>query len=179
MHTADKFQGRDKEVVVVSCVRSNEQANVGELLRDWRRVNVVVTRAKSKLVVVGSRKTLENAGDETLRGLVRICEGRGWMVDLPKDVVDMHWFEGEGTQGTLGSPLKRESPVKGLGIGGLEDSPVTKKVCIPAKSSVQLSLSPSPVKRKGLKVPEKVGRMGKKAILGTRSVLRDIVNDAV
>lgn len=34
MHTADKFQGRDKEAVVVSCVRSNEAGNVGELLRD-------------------------------------------------------------------------------------------------------------------------------------------------
>jgi len=101
------------------------------------------------------------------------------MVDLPKDVVDMHWFEDEGTQGTLGSPLKGGSPGKGLGIAGLEDSPVRKRVCSPMKGSVQLSLSPSPVKRKGLKVPEKVGRVGKKAILGTRSVLRDIVNDAV
>ncbi|KAL1837751.1 hypothetical protein VTK73DRAFT_4571 [Phialemonium thermophilum] len=58
MHTADRFQGRDKEVVVLSLVRSNEACSIGELLRDWRRINVAFTRAKTKLLVVGSRATL-------------------------------------------------------------------------------------------------------------------------
>ncbi|KAF2463218.1 uncharacterized protein BDR25DRAFT_116237 [Lindgomyces ingoldianus] len=49
LHTADKFQGRDKEVIFVSCVRSNEARVVGDLLRDRRRVNVALTRARSKL----------------------------------------------------------------------------------------------------------------------------------
>ena len=77
MHTADKFQGRDKEVILLSCVRSNEANNVGELLKDWRRVNVAMTRAKSKLVIVGSLGTLRNSGNETLRGLVGIVEKEG------------------------------------------------------------------------------------------------------
>jgi len=46
LHTADKFQGRDKEVVIVSCVRSNENGTVGDLLKDRRRVNVALTRAR-------------------------------------------------------------------------------------------------------------------------------------
>ncbi|KAJ5059176.1 AAA domain-containing protein, partial [Bipolaris maydis] len=58
LHTADKFQGRDKEVVIVSCVRSNENGVVGDLLKDRRRINVALTRARSKLIILGSEKTL-------------------------------------------------------------------------------------------------------------------------
>ncbi|EGO54066.1 hypothetical protein NEUTE1DRAFT_131702 [Neurospora tetrasperma FGSC 2508] len=61
MHTADRFQGRDKSVVVLSLVRSNEGCSIGELLKDWRRINVAFTRAKTKLLVVGSRETLRGA----------------------------------------------------------------------------------------------------------------------
>jgi len=62
MHTADRFQGRDKSVVVLSLVRSNAAGSIGELLRDWRRINVAFTRARTKLVVVGSRSTMRGAG---------------------------------------------------------------------------------------------------------------------
>jgi DNA replication ATP-dependent helicase Dna2 len=58
--TIDKSQGRDKECIIVSFVRSNSQGNVGNLLQDWRRINVLITRAKSKLVLVGSKSTLRN-----------------------------------------------------------------------------------------------------------------------
>ena len=59
--TVDRFQGRDKEAVVLSIVRRNADRNVGSLLRDWRRINVAVTRAKKKLVVVGSRDVMLGA----------------------------------------------------------------------------------------------------------------------
>ena len=42
--TIDKYQGRDSDVVIVSTVRSNTSGNTGELLRDWRRINVAITR---------------------------------------------------------------------------------------------------------------------------------------
>ena len=92
MHTADKFQGRDKEVILLSCVRSNEANNVGELLKDWRRMNVAVTRAKSKLVIAGSLGTLRNSGNETLRGLVGIVERRGWVVKVKVNWIGSHDF---------------------------------------------------------------------------------------
>ncbi|KAJ3294016.1 Tripartite DNA replication factor [Borealophlyctis nickersoniae] len=57
--TVDRFQGRDKDCVLVSLVRSNRKQNVGELLRDWRRINVAFTRAKRKLIIFGSASTLE------------------------------------------------------------------------------------------------------------------------
>ncbi|KAL9625814.1 MAG: hypothetical protein Q9160_000134 [Pyrenula sp. 1 TL-2023] len=107
MHTADKFQGRDKEVVVLSCVRSNEGMVLGELLRDWRRVNVAVTRARSKLVVVGSKNTLKGGGVECLRGLVGICEERGWVRDLEGGVLEGHGMGGGIERGVVdGSPVK-------------------------------------------------------------------------
>uniref|UniRef100_A0A3P8YSP2 DNA replication ATP-dependent helicase/nuclease n=1 Tax=Esox lucius TaxID=8010 RepID=A0A3P8YSP2_ESOLU len=58
VNTVDKYQGRDKCVIVVSFVRSNPEGNLGELLKDWRRLNVAITRAKHKLLMVGSAPTL-------------------------------------------------------------------------------------------------------------------------
>jgi Cdc6-like AAA superfamily ATPase len=55
--TVDGFQGREKEAVVVSLVRSNDQGEVG-FLSDVRRMNVAITRARKKLVVVGDSATI-------------------------------------------------------------------------------------------------------------------------
>jgi superfamily I DNA and/or RNA helicase len=55
--TVDGFQGREKEAVVMSLVRSNEIGEVG-FLSDARRMNVALTRAKRKLILVGDSATL-------------------------------------------------------------------------------------------------------------------------
>ncbi|XP_053357959.1 DNA replication ATP-dependent helicase/nuclease DNA2 [Clarias gariepinus] len=54
VNTVDKYQGRDKSVIIVSFVRSQTDGNLGELLKDWRRLNVAITRAKHKLLMLGS-----------------------------------------------------------------------------------------------------------------------------
>jgi superfamily I DNA and/or RNA helicase len=55
--TVDGFQGREKEAVVVSLVRSSDAGEVG-FLSDVRRMNVAITRARKKLVVVGDSATV-------------------------------------------------------------------------------------------------------------------------
>ena len=55
--SVDGFQGREKEVVVISLVRSNERGEIG-FLQEVRRMNVAMTRARRKLLVVGDSGTL-------------------------------------------------------------------------------------------------------------------------
>ncbi|KAI9673792.1 MAG: Tripartite DNA replication factor [Trizodia sp. TS-e1964] len=117
MHTADRFQGRDKEVVVLSLVRSNETGNIGDLLKDWRRVNVAITRAKSKLLVIGSRTTLKGGDDPGILGrFIELMDQKGWVYDLPAGAPDMHFFQEDNTQATASAAgLKDKSPSKPRG----------------------------------------------------------------
>lgn len=55
--TVDGFQGRERDVIVVSLVRSNDRGDIG-FLRDLRRMNVAITRARMKLIVIGDAPTL-------------------------------------------------------------------------------------------------------------------------
>jgi len=55
--TIDAFQGQEAELIILSLVRSNENRNIG-FLSDYRRMNVALTRAQKKLIVIGDSTTL-------------------------------------------------------------------------------------------------------------------------
>lgn len=59
VNTIDSFQGQEKDIIYISLVRSNDKGDIG-FLKDYRRMNVAMTRARKKLVVVGDSGTLAN-----------------------------------------------------------------------------------------------------------------------
>lgn len=161
MHTADKFQGRDKEVVVLSLVRSNEDQNVGELLKDWRRVNVALTRARTKLLVLGSKSTI--VGNELLSDFVVLMERKGWWFDLPAGASEGHVFEDVQTQ------------ISGRGSADIMAEVDFGKGRV---NSGRQALGEGKENKRGRRIPAKQGKLDVNALMGKRPVLRDIVNDA-
>lgn len=57
VHTVDGFQGQERDVIFISLVRANENGQIG-FLRDLRRMNVAITRARMKLLILGDADTL-------------------------------------------------------------------------------------------------------------------------
>ena len=55
--TIDSFQGQEKEIIILSLVRSNDDGEIG-FLKDYRRMNVAITRAKEQLFVIGDSATI-------------------------------------------------------------------------------------------------------------------------
>ncbi len=71
VNTIDSFQGQEKDVIYISLVRSNESGEIG-FLKDIRRMNVAMTRAKKKLIVIGDSATL--GSDEFYNHFMNYCE---------------------------------------------------------------------------------------------------------
>lgn len=157
MHTTDRFQGRDKEVIVLSLVRSNEACNIGDLLKDWRRINVAFTRAKTKLLVIGSKSTLKRSGNENmLSKFISLMEERDWIYDLPADALESHYFEDLGTQITATGPTQRTKSPKRITKGKVHPA-------IAGKENRRLS--------------PKRATIGERALLKGRLITRDILNE--
>ncbi len=59
INTIDSFQGQERDIIVLSLVRSNSEGIIG-FLKDYRRMNVAMTRAKKKLIIIGDSATIGN-----------------------------------------------------------------------------------------------------------------------
>ena len=164
MHTADRFQGRDKEVVVLSLVRSNEAGNVGDLLKDWRRVNVALTRARTKLIIVGSWDTVRK-GNELLGKMCELVEGRRWRMDLGPGVLGDHLFEDGVTQASVRSEK------------GAEKEDMVERNEKEVKSRTN-GLGAKTWRERTGREPEKRGTVDIRSLISKRPVMRDIVNEA-
>jgi len=86
LSTIDRFQGRDKSTIILSLVRSNTNNNAGRLLQDARRLNVALTRAKYKLIVVGSHRTLGN-GSAPLKPILNRMTMRNQRIQPPGNAI--------------------------------------------------------------------------------------------
>ena len=77
--TVDGFQGREKEIIIISTVRSNSHGNIG-FLKDLRRLNVAITRAKRKLIIIGNTNTLIT--NPTYARLIEFVESENLLVKI-------------------------------------------------------------------------------------------------
>ena len=73
--SVDGFQGSEKDVIILTCVRANMQRRIG-FLSDARRLNVAITRARRGLVVIGNRNTL--LGDPLWAAFLKFIHEQGW-----------------------------------------------------------------------------------------------------
>lgn len=77
----DGFQGQEKDIIILSTVRSGPGLTSIGFLRDQRRMNVALTRAKSSLFVIGNAATLERC-DERWRTIVGDARERGFLINV-------------------------------------------------------------------------------------------------
>ncbi len=71
VNTIDGFQGQERDVIYISLVRSNTKGEIG-FLKDYRRMNVAMTRARKKLVIIGDSATL--GSDDFYQKFLDYCE---------------------------------------------------------------------------------------------------------
>ena len=77
--SVDGFQGREKEIIILSLVRANENEEIG-FLNDLRRLNVAITRPKRKLIIVGDAKTLSS--NDTYKRLIEYIDKNGILKEV-------------------------------------------------------------------------------------------------
>ena len=61
VNTVDGFQGQERDVIIISLVRANDDGQIG-FLSDLRRMNVAITRARMKLIILGNAATMTKHG---------------------------------------------------------------------------------------------------------------------
>ncbi|KAG1882613.1 SEN1 N terminal-domain-containing protein [Suillus subluteus] len=102
-HTVDGFQGQEKDVIILSCVRAGPGVQSVGFLSDVRRMNVAITRARSSLFILGHAPTLERS-DENWRKIVQDARERSLLTEA-----DVSFF----TTQTMNPPVRRPpSPPK-------------------------------------------------------------------
>ncbi|KAK1384450.1 putative helicase MAGATAMA 3 [Heracleum sosnowskyi] len=85
INTVDGFQGREKDVAIISCVRASKKKGIG-FVSDSRRMNVGITRARSSVWVVGCASTLRK--DKHWKNLIESAEQRNALYKVSKPYTD-------------------------------------------------------------------------------------------
>lgn len=85
VNTVDGFQGQERDVILISMVRGNDDGRIG-FLNDLRRMNVAITRARMKLIVLGDTSTL--AHSVFYKKLIEHFAENGKMIQLEPEIED-------------------------------------------------------------------------------------------
>ena len=85
VNTVDGFQGQERDVILISMVRGNDEGRIG-FLNDLRRMNVAITRARMKLIILGDTSTLSKT--RFYRKLIEHVTNNGHMLVIPADNKD-------------------------------------------------------------------------------------------
>jgi len=91
INSVDAYQGREKEVIILSMVRSNDANEIGFLIEE-RRLNVAITRARSHLVVVGDSGTITKES-KALESFIDYCYANGDVVTASDYLDRLHKFD--------------------------------------------------------------------------------------
>lgn len=84
--TVDGFQGGEKEIIIISTVRSNEKGKLG-FLEDLRRLNVAITRAMKKLIIIGDIETLNH--NDTYKRLIEDCRSENTVIEFKGEMEEL------------------------------------------------------------------------------------------
>ncbi|KAI0632099.1 SEN1 N terminal-domain-containing protein [Trametes polyzona] len=105
-NTVDGFQGQEKDIIILSCVRAGPGLQTVGFLRDVRRMNVALTRAKASLFVLGNAATLERS-DDMWRKIVENARSRSCLVD-----VDVSYFTAPVSMAAIDKPAPQPKQSK-------------------------------------------------------------------
>lgn len=105
--TVDRSQGQERDCIIVSMAQSHLDKSDGSILNDWRRLNVCLTRAKLKLVVIGSQESLRAI--PSTRSFIELLNSQGQVLKLTSDVVGLH------TRDRLDCDTHKRSPPSPIG----------------------------------------------------------------
>ncbi|CAL6037676.1 DNA_helicase [Hexamita inflata] len=95
INSVDGFQGREKEIIIFSAVRSNTDGNIG-FLKDKRRLNVSMTRARKLFIMIANATTLES--DETWANMINYYKQKG-VIFQGKTIQDLKQIKAEKEKG--------------------------------------------------------------------------------
>ncbi|KAF9534475.1 SEN1 N terminal-domain-containing protein [Crepidotus variabilis] len=127
-NTVDGFQGQEKDIIILSCVRSGPGLQSVGFLSDVRRMNVALTRAKSSLFILGNAATLERS-DENWKKIITDSRSRSTLVNI-----DTSYFSKSSFTEKMASKTSRTNP---------------SSTSIPSRSKASLPIIPA-----GLSTPQ-------------------------